>query len=164
MATPAESVREELRERQGGASDGRARNGDLEVLHSEFFETLYKAWAGAEPHELASIFGFLMGKGDITDWEDRLASVLDRRFRNRGLWCQVVIKADKRATQTLAWLRSLPNVLEATTHTRLSRHPRIFVFPSDQAISQVMKSRYLSVARMVAWTLLTLQGRGWTAT
>lgn len=163
MATPANSVREELRERQGGASDGRARTGDLDVLHSDFFETLHKAWTGAEPHELASIFGFLMGKGDITDWEDRLASVLDRRFRHQGLWCQVVIKADKKATQTLAWLRSLPHVLEATTHTRQSRHPRVFVLPSDQTISQVMKSRYLSVARMVAWTLLTLQGRGWTA-
>lgn len=164
MATPACSVREELRERQGGASDGRARTGDLDVLHSDFFETLYKAWAGAEPQELASIFGFLLGKGDITDWEDRLASVLDRRFREHGLWCQVVIKADKNATQTLAWLRSLPSVLEATTHTRQSRHPRVFVFPGDQTISQVMKSRYLSVARLVAWTLSTLYGRGWTAT
>lgn len=163
LATPADSVREDLRSRQGGTSDGRARAGDLDVLQSEFFATLYKAWMGAEPDELANIYGFLMGKGDIVDWEDRLELVLNRRFRNHGLWCQVVIKADKKATQTLAWLRSLPNVLEATTHTRQSRHPRVFVLPSDQAISQVMKSRYLSVARMVTWTLLTLQGRGWTA-
>lgn len=143
------SVADSLRSRQKGATGGRAREGDLGVLESGFFETLYNAWGHAPKEVLRDIDTFWEGTGDVDSWKDRLPKLLSKYFLPFGLEVDVVLKRDAAASQNMAFVGSIAGVGSVASVRDQCKHPRIFVFPVRSDPSLVMKSRYLSVARLV---------------